>query len=53
MHGSASMQGLNLYQFDGARNRKAGCFEANWEVLDRGGEIHELREPVITACKGE
>lgn len=51
MHGSATEQGLYLYQFKQGRYRRAGCYEANWTYLDKSGEVRELKEPRITACR--
>lgn len=51
MHGSATEQGLFLYQFRDGRYRKAGCYDANWTYLGKDGEYHDLKQPRITPCK--
>ena len=51
MHGSATEQGLYLYQFKQDRYRRAACYDANWTYLDKNNEVQELKEPRITACK--
>jgi hypothetical protein len=50
MHGSATMQGLTLYRFDGAMYRRAGCYVLNFTTLGKDGEVHNLDEPRITPC---
>ncbi|HLM82590.1 MAG TPA: hypothetical protein VK302_18450 [Terriglobales bacterium] len=47
-HGSAFEQGLTLYRFDGSRYRFVACYDANWEILGKDGEVHDLKEPRIT-----
>lgn len=49
-HGSATEQGLTLFRFDGLRYQIAGCYEANWTILGKDGEVHDLDEPQITPC---
>jgi hypothetical protein len=51
MHGSATEQGLFLYQFRDGRYRRAGCYDANWTYLGKDGEYHNLKQPRITPCK--
>jgi hypothetical protein len=48
-HGSATEQGLRLFRFDGSAYRLASCYDANWSVLGEDGQIHDLKEPRITA----
>jgi hypothetical protein len=50
MHGSATEQGLTLYRFNGSSYRPAGCFDADWEVLDEDQESHLLEEPRVKPC---
>jgi hypothetical protein len=49
-HGSATNTKLTEYKFDGEVYRSSGCYEANWSYFDKKGELHELKEPRITAC---
>lgn len=51
MHGSATEQGLYVYQFRDGRYRRTGCYDANWTYLGEDGEYHELKEPRITRCR--
>jgi hypothetical protein len=51
MHGSATEQGLFVYQFSAGRYRRTGCYNANWSYLGEDGEVHDLKEPRITPCK--
>jgi hypothetical protein len=51
MHGSATEQGLYLYQFKQNRYQRTACYEANWTYLDTNDEVRELEEPRITPCK--
>lgn len=51
MHGSATEQGLFVYQFRGGRYRRTGCYDANWTYLAKDGEYHHLKQPRVTACK--
>jgi hypothetical protein len=48
-HGSATEQGLRLFRFDGSAYRLAICYDANWSVLGEDGQVHDLKEPRITA----
>jgi hypothetical protein len=50
-HGSAFMQGLRLYRFDGSKYRRAACYEANWRISEKDDKVRELKEPKITPCK--
>lgn len=50
MHGSATLQGLFVYQFLDGRYRQTGCYDANWSYLAKDGEYHDLDEPRITPC---
>jgi hypothetical protein len=51
MHGSATSQGLFVYQFRDGRYRRTGCYDADWTYLGKDGEYHDLEEPRITPCK--
>ena len=51
MHGSATEQGLYLYQFGQGRYRSIACYYANWSYLDDNGRVRELKEPRITPCR--
>jgi hypothetical protein len=50
MHGSATDSTLTIYKFDGSKYRDAGCYEANWGIVDKGGTWHDLKEPRVTRC---
>ena len=50
MHGSATMQGLTLYRFDGTTYRRAACYDENFTILGQDGKVHNLDEPRITPC---
>jgi hypothetical protein len=50
-HGSAFMQGLHLYRFDGSKYRRTACYEANWRISEKDRNVSELKEPKITPCK--
>lgn len=50
-HGSATLHGLFLYSFDGKQYKQIGCFEANWSVLNKEGEVQQLTSPRITPCR--
>jgi hypothetical protein len=52
-HGSAFEQGLTLYRFDGSRYRFVACYDANWEILGKDGEVHDQKEPRITPYSKE
>jgi hypothetical protein len=47
-HGSATDQGLTLYQFDGSKYRHIACYDANWSFLGKDGEYHTRKDPRIT-----
>ena len=49
MHGSATEAELKLYKYDGQRYRRTSCYDANWSVLGKDGEIHDLKSPTIKA----
>ncbi len=49
-HGSATEQGLALFRFDGLKYQIVACYEANWTILGKDGEVHDLNEPQITPC---
>lgn len=51
MHGSATEQDLYLYRFSHGSYHRTACYDANWEYLDKNGELHELKEPRITHCQ--
>jgi len=51
MHGSATEQGLYLYQFKQDRYQRTACYDASWTYLDENDEIQELNKPRITPCK--
>lgn len=51
MHGSASEQGLFVYQFRGKRYIRTHCYIASLSYVDENGEVHELDEARITPCK--
>lgn len=46
-HGSATSSGLTLYKYNANKYREAGCFDAEWTVLE-GDTIRELKEPRVT-----
>ena len=50
MHGSAFESQLTLFKFDGSAYEPVSCYSANWEIVDRDGTWHELKEPRITPC---
>lgn len=50
MHGSATMQGLTLYRFDGTAYQRAACYNENFTVLGKDGQVHNLDEPRIIPC---
>jgi hypothetical protein len=52
-HGSATLQELTLYRFDGSKYRSVACYDANWENLGKDGEYHLSKEPRITPCQGK
>jgi hypothetical protein len=49
MHGSATQSTLWLLQYRDGRYHEAGCYDANWSVLE-GDTVHELKEPRLTPC---
>jgi len=49
MHGSATESTLRLLQYRDGMYHEAGCYEANWSVLE-GGAVHELKDPRLTPC---
>jgi hypothetical protein len=51
MHGSATEQGLFVYQFRQGRYWRTHCFNASLAYEDKDGELHELDEARITPCK--
>lgn len=51
MHGSATDAMLTLHKFNGSRYENVACYEANWEIVDKQGEAHHLKEPRITPCE--
>jgi hypothetical protein len=53
MHGSATEQGLFVYQFREGRYWRTGCYDAFFTYIGKDGEEHELKEPLITACGKE
>jgi hypothetical protein len=52
-HGSAFKQGLYLYRFDGSKYRRAACYDANWEIRGKDGEVRDLKDPRITPCNAK
>jgi hypothetical protein len=50
MHGSATEQGLYVYQFKRDHYQRAACYDARWSYLDKNGEVQELKEPRIAPC---
>ena len=51
MHGSATEQGLFLYQFRQGKYRLTACYDANWTYMDKNDRIHDLKDPRITPCR--
>jgi hypothetical protein len=49
MHGSATQSGITLLQYHEGTYHQAGCYDANWSVLE-GGIVHDLKEPRLTPC---
>jgi hypothetical protein len=47
-HGSATDTELTLYRFDGSKYRRVACYDANWEILGKDGEYHQLKKPRMT-----
>ncbi len=50
MHGSATERTLRLLQYSRGKYRQAGCYDANWSVLE-GGMLRELKDPQLTLCE--
>ncbi len=51
MHGSATEEGLFVYQFREGRYRRTHCYNESFEELGKDGEVHELEKPRITPCQ--
>ena len=51
MHGSATEEGLFVYQFSSRRYRQTHCYNESLTELGRDGEVHELEKPRITPCQ--
>jgi hypothetical protein len=51
MHGSATDQGLFVYQFRQGRYLRTHCFYAFVTNVDKNGEVHEVEQARITPCK--
>lgn len=51
MHGSATEEGLFVYQFSDGRYRRTHCYNESFKELGEDGEVHELEEPRITPCQ--
>lgn len=51
MHGSATQQGLFVYQFRQGRYWRTHCYVASFSYLGRDGQIHELEQARITSCQ--
>jgi hypothetical protein len=51
MHGSATEEGLFVYQFSEGRYRRTHCYNASFTELGKDGEIHELEKARITPCQ--
>lgn len=50
-HGSATEQGLLVYQFSKGQYRETHCYIASFSYTDNNGEVHELEEARITPCR--
>jgi hypothetical protein len=50
MHGSAFVQELTLYRFDGSKYEFVACYNANWATRQMDGTYHNFEEPEITSC---
>jgi hypothetical protein len=48
-HDSASEKTLFVYRYRNGQYRESACYDADWQSWD-GGEIHFLKQPVITKC---
>lgn len=51
MHGSATEEGLFVYQFGKGRYRRTHCYNESFTELGKDGEVHELEKPRITPCQ--
>lgn len=51
MHGSATMYMVKVYQFNGSRYLRAGCYNLNFTVLDSEANVRDLDKPRITPCR--
>jgi len=51
MHGSATEQGLFVYQFSKGQYWRTHCYIASFSYTDKNGEVHELEEARITPCQ--
>jgi len=51
MHGSATEEGLFVYQFSEGRYRRTHCYNESFTYLGKDGEVHELEKPRITPCQ--
>ena len=51
MHGSATEEGLFVYQFSGGQYRRTHCYNESLTEVGKDGEVHELETPRITPCK--
>jgi hypothetical protein len=51
MHGSATDEGLLVYQFSQGRYRRTYCYSESLTELGKDGEVHELEKARITPCK--
>ena len=50
MHGSATEEGLYVYQFNAGRYRRTHCYNESLTEIGKDGEVHELEKPRITPC---
>lgn len=50
MHGSAFESMLTLYKYNGSIYKDVACYNATWQVIDKSGNVHDLKEPRITPC---
>lgn len=51
MHGSATEEGLIVYQFSEGQYRRTHCYNESFAEVGKAGEVHELETPRITPCK--
>jgi hypothetical protein len=51
MHGSATEEGLFVYQFSEGRYRRTHCYNESFTHLGEDGEVHQLEKPRITPCQ--